>query len=718
MTKLSALAIGIRTARTTGIALLTFLGSGGVASAADYDIPAIRSFLDARAERACDGRLQVQWLDDGASLQINGAGISPSTVDLATGEITAMSASRQELSADERTRQPRVLLDLFPNLIGKIYEEPSPDGSQLLTRVGDQAGIRKANRETGTAITTDGSSDVWYIGAGFGALPSWSPDGQRAALVRMDVQHIYGWPMVDWTAAVPTVDFYKLNGDRVGMPLAKMDVFIANATTGELQRADIPTSDQHFLEFEGWTSSGKEIYLSRMSRHLRRLELFVVDAQTGRARRILKESVDAGLINFDDKLGPILTVHPSQDDQFVWLSSRDGRAAAYLHDKSGRQLRRLTPDNITVTTANGIDGENDLFYFHGHEDGARQTDTHFYRTSLANGKVERLTQTTGQHNAQLAPDFSMFVDIHEDLDRPAQTALHHADGALVAALAKNSSAEDLKAGWTAPEAITVKAADGETDMYGVLFKPRNFDPKKSYPVIERIYGGMQTTAAPRSYMGWECPAGPIYKDYNNMLAYFTDRGYAVVVIDAPGTPGRTAEYQNRPWGMWPNGVIADHAAGVKNLAKEHPYLDLDRVGIDGNSWGGYMAVRALIDGDGLYKAAASSVPTAQNDGAYWEEAALGGTPKEKPEAWDNVDLINKADRVKGDLLIIGSTSDANAPISAVMKLVDALTVAGQHYELVIFPGANHDHGLANGENRYPYAIQRISEFFDRTLSEN
>ncbi|MEO0613991.1 MAG: alpha/beta fold hydrolase, partial [Pseudomonadota bacterium] len=242
--------------------------------------------------------------------------------------------------------------------------------------------------------------------------------------------------------------------------------------------------------------------------------------------------------------------------------------------------------------------------------------------------------------------------------------------------------------------------------------PTDFDPNKSYPVIERVYGGMQLQVMKRDYPGYGASwAGG---EYYRLIPYLNSLGFVVVTMDAPGTPGRGRRYNLETYGTWPEGVIANHAYALREAMAARPYMDANRVGVMGSSWGGYMATRAMTDAPDFYKAAAISVPeTDLLDHAHWIEWQIR-SPENNFSHYKEHATPGLVDQIKGDLLIIAGTSDVNVPISNTMKLLDALAENGKAYDLVIFPGTNHPH-QGRGD-RYAYAINKIGIFFSETLT--
>jgi dipeptidyl aminopeptidase/acylaminoacyl peptidase len=231
-----------------------------------------------------------------------------------------------------------------------------------------------------------------------------------------------------------------------------------------------------------------------------------------------------------------------------------------------------------------------------------------------------------------------------------------------------------------PEEFVVKAADGRTDLYGLLYKPPDFDPSKKYPVIEWIYAGPWTTVVPRRFT-----------DYAGVEAQSLARlGAVVFVVDARGTPGRDREFQDVVVGNLGRHEIPDHVATLRQLAEEHPYMDTNRVGVFGGSWGGYFALRAMLLAPDVYHVGVAVKP-ARDIADYYADyiEPYMGLPKSSPEGYAYGSNTRLVQNLKGKLLLIHGTGDAEAPFSGTMKMVDALMRAGKYFDLIVVPDENH-----------------------------
>jgi dipeptidyl aminopeptidase/acylaminoacyl peptidase len=305
----------------------------------------------------------------------------------------------------------------------------------------------------------------------------------------------------------------------------------------------------------------------------------------------------------------------------------------------------------------------------------------------------------------LSPSKKFFLDTHSSIDRLPTVELRRSDGALVRVLTRGRLRKPEELKWTAPEEFVVKAADGESDLHGVLFKPWDFDPARSYPVVEAIYNGPQTPYVARSIgsAGW-----------TNAEAYHAQAlaqlGFVVVMVDGRGTPERGKAFQDVVYRKFGRFEVDDHSAVLRQLRTERPYMDLSRVGIYGGSWGGYFATRALLLAPELYKVGVAAVPAHPTG---WIHEPYLGPPEENESLYAYAKNETHVDRLQGKLLFITGTSDFWYP--DLMKLLEAFVLAGKPYDLVLFPDGFHNLGLVPGDPSTDYYWDALRRYFQEHL---
>jgi dipeptidyl aminopeptidase/acylaminoacyl peptidase len=381
--------------------------------------------------------------------------------------------------------------------------------------------------------------------------------------------------------------------------------------------------------------------------------------------------------------------------RFLWISERDGWDHLYLYSLDGTLVRRLTAGSWPVLRVVAVDEKRGWVYFTGHGE-ARLYDTHLYRVNLDGTGFARLTEGEGQHQAVFSPSREYFLDTHSSHARPPAVELRTAEGKLVTTLSTGSVPELEALGWSPPEEVIVKAADGKTELWGLLFKPLRFDPSRRYPVVENIYGGPQRVQVPRAFAG------------GGLSQAVAAMGFMVWVVDGRGTAERGKAFQDVVYGRFGQQEIPDHAAALRQVMASRPFMDSTRIGIFGGSWGGYMTVRALVLAPELYRVGVSLYPVVE----MFDHAAAAiepymGLPSNNPKGYAEGSSLTRAGNLTGKLLLMHGTSDVNATFSATMKMVEALTRAGKPYDLILFPEQSHAPTGVSAQ----YMLTRIWQYF-------
>jgi dipeptidyl aminopeptidase/acylaminoacyl peptidase len=377
----------------------------------------------------------------------------------------------------------------------------------------------------------------------------------------------------------------------------------------------------------------------------------------------------------------------------------------YHYDMQGRLQKQLTSGDWPVLDVIGVDLQGGQVYFTAHHDQVRPYDVHLCRVALAGGEVRRLTPDEGVHEIQLDPGFKSFVATRSLPYMAPRSEVRRSDGQLVHSFAPAdvSALKDL--GWTPPEQFKVKAADGETDLWGVIFKPADFDPAKRYPVIESIYGGPQIVNTPHNFHA------PVRSPFSALHAALPQLGYVVVVLDARGTPERSKAFQDVSYKEWRRHVGKDHACALRTLASERPWMDLSRVGIWGHSWGGYHTVACMLDHPDVYRAGVASAPGVDPYNYFIYEPYLGGVPNAgNAAAYRDAALLADVPGLKGALMVVAGSSDVG-PWQDAFKLANTLIKAGVDHEFVLLPDEIHGYGAKHEA----YFIHKLVKHFNLHL---
>jgi dipeptidyl-peptidase-4 len=549
-----------------------------------------------------------------------------------------------------------------------IYEAPSPDGSRLLGIEGFNLYLRSGKSDKKEFITTDGTADIqWSV-----SDACWSPDGSRAVVQKIDTRGLNRFPIVHWLRQPEEVEWLPYT--KTGQPLKKVELYFVQPGGSRTIRIQETGEADFFYRIIGWRPDGTEFIFDKTNRTKNRMDIMAADPKTGTARLILSEQSPTFLSwGYQYYIKPYFI---EQGRKFLWLSERDGWFHIYLYDISGNLIRQLTKGEFPVSWIEDVDEKRGWVYFAARAE-TRPYDTHLYRVNLEGREFKRLTEGTGTHSIQMAPSRNFFLDTHSTVNRPPVTELRKTDGTLVTTICRADIRELEKIGWTPPEEFIVKADDGRTDLHGVLYKPRDFNPAKKYPAIDHIYGGPTGIQVPISFGAGSWPRA------------LAQAGFVVFAVDNRGTPGRGKAFHDVAYRNFGRFEIPDHNAALKQLAATRPYMDLTRVGIFGGSHGGYFTLRALLTAPEIYRAGVAIFPIVDlYDHNPMIERTMG-LPRDNPQGYEQASNIKLAEKLQGDLLLIGGTSDINAPFTAVMKMADALIKAGRQFRMIVMPGQNH-----------------------------
>ena len=553
------------------------------------------------------------------------------------------------------------------------------------------------------ALTDDGSEDIingtsdWVYEEELGLRDAfrWSPDGTQIAFWRFDQSPIKTFYLIDETTLYP--ELIPLRYPKAGEMNSSVRIGVTSVADGDTRWIDIGTNPDMYIADMDFVDD-REIWLTRLNRHQNRLEILLADPATGASRVILADTDDAWV----DAVVPNWVRGGSQ---FVLQSERDGFNHLYLFDRSGQPVRQLTSGDWEVTAFHGIDdnvgGTDDgqVAYVTTTRDGSHGRTT--YRVGLDGGRPERLTQEDGTHRVQFSPTFSLFVDTYSRAGVPSVQTLHDADGGLIRTLADNAELMEKMADLdlAAPEFITVPAADG-TDLNASIIKPRDFDATHRYPVLMYVYGG------PGSQTVNDAWGGARYL-WHQLLA---QQGYLVVSVDNRGTGARGREFKKQTYMNLGRLESDDQIAAARHLGTL-PYVDGDRIGIWGWSYGGYMSSLSLFRGFNVFKAAIAVAPVTDwrlYDTIYTERFMR--TPQENSSGYTSGSPNTHASKLSGNFLLNHGTGDDNVHSQNTTQLVQALQEADKQFDLRLYP--NKTHSIAGGVTRvnlYRYMTSWLEE---------
>ncbi|MDE0838333.1 MAG: prolyl oligopeptidase family serine peptidase [Kiritimatiellae bacterium] len=449
-----------------------------------------------------------------------------------------------------------------------------------------------------------------------------------------------------------------------------------------------------------WCEDGRRFLLSKVDRGHQRVRLIEVDTHTGETRNIFDEQTDTFI--WTTHSGGLPVGRPrwlNKTKEAIYASERDGWCHLYLVDlEKGGIKKQITKGKYVVRGIDRIDEELRQIWFRASAKNRRQDPylIHFYRVNFDGSGLVALTDGNGNHTVQYSPDRKYIIDTYSRIDMaPVHELRRVSNGKKICDLETADIAELEKDGWEPPEVFKAKGRDGKTDIWGIICRPRDFDPKKEYPIVEYIYAGPQSSFVPKTFKA------------SRLFTPLTDLGFIVVQIDGMGTANRSKAFHDVCWHNLKDGGFLDRIPWIKAAAKKYPYMDATRVGIYGNSAGGQNAAAAVLFHPEFYKAAFASCGCHDNrmDKVWWNEQWMGYPVGPHYAESSNID---NAHRLKGRLMLLVGELDKNVPPESTMRLSAALIKAGKDFDLIVMPGGGHGPG---GE----YGARRRNNFFMKHL---
>jgi molybdenum ABC transporter molybdate-binding protein len=587
----------------------------------------------------------------------------------------------------------------------------SPDGKWEAIVNNHNVAIRQTGARlpgTITRLSTDGSEGNYYELSSI----AWSPDSKKIAAHRVrpgyrrEVHYVESSPEDQLQPKHSTL-IYAKPGDvlDVDQPVlfvidTRQQIVVDNSLfpNAYANSALVWRADSRAFTFE-YNQRGHQVY-----------RIIEVDGTTGKARAVISEEPKT-FFNYRTANGSLadsgkkFRYDHNDGKDVIWMSERDGWNHLYLIDGvTGRVKNQITKGDWVVRGVQHVDPAARQIWFSagGMYPGKDPYFANYYRINFDGSGLTRLTEADANHTAALTSDMKFYVDTYSRIDlAPVVELRRAADNALLATLERGDITELGKTGWKAPEVFVSKARDGKTDIWGVIVRPSNFDPSKTYPVIENIYAGPQGSFVPKSFAA-----------YNQMMSQ-AELGFIVVQIDGMGTSNRSKAFHDVAWQNLGDAGFPDRILWHKAVAAKYPYYDVTRVGIYGGSAGGQNALGGLLFHPEFYKSGIAYAGCHDNrmDKIWWNEQWMGWPIGPQYSASSNVD---NAYRLQGDLLLVVGELDTNVDPSSTMQVANQLIKHNKNFDLLVVPGANHPAGRGNDPTA-PYGDHKRFDFFVQHL---
>lgn len=583
-----------------------------------------------------------------------------------------------------------------------MYATFSPDGKKVAFVRDNNLFVKDLGSNTETQITKDGEFNKIINGAvdwvyeeeftmsrGF----EWSPDGNKIAFYKFDESKVKEYFFPEYGELYPKEVRYKYPKAGEANSIVTVHIYDVNAKT--TKQVDTGKETDQYIPRIKWTMDAGKLSLIRMNRHQNKLELLIADASTGATSVLLTEE-SPQYIEITDNLTFL-----KNGTQFIWSSDKDGYNHLYLYDMNGKLVKQLTSGQWEVIEFKGIDESSKTLYYVSTENSARDRD--LYSVRLDGKNKQKLSVEEGTNLAEFSNGFKYYINFHSDANTPYYITLHNSNGKLVRVLEDNASLKKTMADYTLSkkEFFTFKTSEG-VDLDGWMIKPANFDANKKYPVFMTFYGGPGHNMVTNSW------GGPDYF-WHQLIA---QKGYIVVCVDNRGTEARGAAFKKSTYKQMGKLEVADQIEVAKYLGGMS-YVDKSRIGVEGWSFGGYLAALCMTKGSEYFKCGISVAPVTNwrfYDSIYTERYL--SLPQDNPYGYDDNSPINHVKNLKGKYLLVHGTADDNVHFQNSVEMVTALIKANKQFDSFYYPDKNHS--IYGGNTRY-HLYTKMTNFLVENL---
>ena len=588
----------------------------------------------------------------------------------------------------------------------KIQEPTfSPNGSHVA--YGFQNNIFVKNLETGaiTQITFDGEKNKiingitdWVYEEEFAFVRAfeWNADGQKIAYLKFDETEVPEFSMdVYGQALYQTQQVFKYPKAGEKNAIVSLHIYDFVSEKSNEVKVSKPYNDFYIPRIK-WTNDAKILSAQYINRHQNELDLWAINADNNTASILLTET-DKAYVDITDNLTFL------NDNSFIWTSEKDGYNHIYHYDKNGKLKRQVTKGDWEVTAYYGYDKKTDRIFYQSVENGSINRDV--YAIGLNGKNKQRLSNSEGTNTASFSADFTYYINTFSSATTPPEYTLNKAkDGRVLKSIKDNDKiARKLGNYNTSKKEFSTISVNGN-DLNMWMIKPVDFDPNKEYPMMMYQYSGPGSQQVANR---WNSTNDYWYQ----MLA---QKGYFVVCVDGRGTGFKGAEFKKSTYMNLVKYETEDQIAAAKKLA-ELPYIDEERIGIWGWSFGGHMSTNCLLKGSDIFKMAIAVAPVTSwrfYDTIYTERYMR--TPQENPNGYDDNSPFNYPEKLQGDYLLIHGSGDDNVHLQHTMRMVEALIQADKQFEWGIYPDKNH--GIYGGNTRL-HLYKKMTNFLGKTLGD-
>lgn len=598
--------------------------------------------------------------------------------------------------------------DLESKELTKVSEDPiqeptfSPDATKVAYGRDNNLFVKDLISGQTQQITTDGAKNkvingitdwVYEEELAFVRAFDWNKTGDKIAYIRFDETEV-----PEFSMDVYGQDLYQkqhvFKYPKAGEANAQVSLHIYNLNAETNQEVDLSGVENYYIPRLKWTNEANTLAVQTTNRKQNDVNLIFVDGNSLTAKKILSDTDDA-YVDITDNLTFLA------DNSFIWTSEKDGWNHIYHYDKNGKLKNQVTSGNWEVTSYYGYDEKTKRVFYQSTENGS--INRGIYSVKLTGKNKKELSAKTGTNDADFSNDFTYYINSYSNAETPYQFTLHNAnDGDLIRKIKDNNSLKEQLEGYTLSNKEFFTIPVNEVELNAWILKPKDFDPSKKYPVFMTQYSGPGSQSVSNSWGGTN--------DYwFQMLA---QEGYIVVCVDPRGTGLKGRDFKKITQKQLGKYEVQDQIAAAQYLG-ERDYIDADRIGIWGWSYGGFMASNCLFQGADTFDMAIAVAPVGSwrfYDTIYTERYMT--TPQENPSGYDDNSPISHVDKLKGEYLLVHGSADDNVHVQNTMQLIEALVQANKQFDWAIYPDKNH--GIYGGNTRL-HLYTKMTNFIKENL---
>ena len=553
-------------------------------------------------------------------------------------------------------------------------------------------------------LTSGATEKVWNGEAEFVAQEEmdrmtgtwWAPGSDRIAYIQVDHRDVPPFHIPDYSES--RVAWETQLYPKAGDPNVLVKLGVVDIEGGKTTWIDLGKETDIYLPRVEWLPDGKTLSFQLQSRRQETLDLYLCDPASGSTRRVHRE-VEKEWVDLHSNLRFL-----ADGKRFLWSSEESGWNHLYLgfgavDEATDGPMQPLTSGSWDVTGLAGVDEKAGTVYFAGTEKS--HLERHLYRVRLDGKGLERITQEEGWHAVTLSPDFQHYIDQYSNPARPPSFSVHRIDGMRIGSIEEEAPTRLLHYRLSAPEFLSFYSEEGQS-FFGKMIKPPGFDPGRRHPVLVFVYGGPGSQTVTKAWGGNR-------ELWHQMLA---QKGYIVFTMDGRGTGGRGKAWTRAVYKDLGHWETVDQAAGAKYL-QSLPYIDPDRIGIWGWSYGGYMACMAMLASPGPFRVGVAVAPVTawRNYDTHYTERYMG-LPQENPSGYEASAPLTHAKNLRGKLLLVHGMADDNVHFQDTVQLADALVKAKKPFDLMVYPGRRH--GIS-GRDAQVHVYEKITDFLLKNL---